>query len=66
MVNSAAKIALRSAARRPRRKIQRLAVFRFSAVAPGGSKTVTFKLTSKARRYLVKTRALKAPKRGRR
>jgi hypothetical protein len=60
VVNSAQKIALRTAGSKPRKKIQRLARLKFTGIQPGTTKKVRFKLTRKARRYLVRKRKLKS------
>jgi DNA-binding beta-propeller fold protein YncE len=56
-IRSARKIALRAAANR---RIQTFARFRFSALRPGTTKTVRFKLSRRPLRLLLKTRTLKA------
>ncbi len=60
VVNSAQKIALRTAGSTPRKKIQRLARLKFTGIQPGATKKVRFKLTRKARRYVVRKRTVKS------
>ena len=61
VIRSAAKIRLpASASGRARKRIRRLATFRFSAIQAGTSKKVRFKLTKKARRLLFRKRRLRS------
>ena len=60
VVNSAQRIALRAAGSTPRKRIQRLARFRFSNIQPGTTKRVRFTLTRKAFRLLKRKRSLKS------
>jgi hypothetical protein len=57
IVSSASKITLRAAARR---KIQRLARFKFSGIQPGATKKVRFKLTRKAFSYVRRKRSVRS------